>query len=276
MIASFRFKLRAVDPVDLPSFSGTVASSLFLRLIAAADPGLASRIHRGAVAREYAVTPFLVRGSYFRGRVNAGGEFEFRASMVSDRLTRTVVDSVASGEGGKLELGGSRVYLEEIEAVVRDYGDLGGGCFPAVKVRFLTPVRFSVASTVKRQRPKFRLFPTPEHVFHSLMDHWNMFAPEGLKAPDEVRDFVQNYVVETAYKIRKKVLEGTGGRVFVGTVGWVVFSVMAEEEEPCSWLARLLEYGRFFNVGTGRSIGLGVMDYQPLPRSGLVDSRDAD
>ena len=213
--------------------------------------------------KAYAVTPFSSQGSFNPRYIPPGRVFSFRASIVEDSIARIFLKSLVRGEGEKVTLGKTRLVLESVEARAVLHGDLESRGYKAYVIHFLTPVRFSVASTVKRRKPKFRLFPIPEHIFHSLSDHWNAFAPNSLKTPKDFPEWVQNYVAEVDFKLKPVTLKGTANRVFKGSVGKLTLASV-EDNRYSGWLTRLLEYGRYLNVGTGRSIGLGVIDYKPL------------
>ncbi len=263
MIAVFEIKLRTLDPLTLPQFSGTIAKSLFLRLVAATDPRAAIKAHEGASPRPYSVTPLLHHGRPAPQLLPPGAQLGLRVAVADDELAQTLVESLVTGEAQRLHLGRARLYTEAIGARLVRHSDLPAGTFTGARVEFHTPVRFSVASTARRRKPKFRLFPTPEHLFHSLSDHWNLYAPEGLKAPTWLPALVRDYIVETGYRLRRTALKATQGRVLVGSTGWVNYRPV-EPVDDKGWLNRLLAYGELFNAGTGRSLGLGMMTWIPL------------
>jgi len=265
MITVFTIRLYAEEPVTLPEFSGTVAKSVFLKLVAAADAQAALRAHQGAKPRPYSVTPLLLNGAPAPRLTPPGATLELRVAIADDALAEKLLHAIVAGHAYTLQLGAARLRTASIDSAMLSHSDLPAGRFQGAHVEYITPVRFSVAPTGKRHRPKFRLFPTPERLFNSLYKHWNLYAPPGMQAPDWIPQLVQDYVAESGYHIRRTALRGTGGRVFVGTTGWVNY-IPVEDFDDHGWLTRLLAYGQLFNAGTGRSIGLGVMRYTPHPR----------
>lgn len=264
MITVITVKLRALDPVILPEFSGTTAVSVLLRLLATVDPHAAVQAHQDGTPRSYSVTPLLTgSGRPAPQLVNPGAQLQLRVAIADDRLAQTLAEALLTGEALQITLGRARLYTEAIDSKITFHHDLPATPFTGAKVRFHTPVRFSVASTRKRRNPKFRLFPIPEHVFHSLADHWNLYAPTTLKTPEWLPQLVRDYIVETGYRLRRVKLRGTEGRVFVGSTGWVNYRPV-EPVDDGGWLTRLLAYGQLFNVGTGHSIGLGMMTWEKL------------
>ncbi|RLG43190.1 MAG: hypothetical protein DRN81_07055, partial [Thermoproteota archaeon] len=123
-----------------------------------------------------------------------------------------------------------------------------------VKIVFKTPVRFSVPS-LRRRCPKFSLFPEPERVFPNILRHWNRFF-EPRFSVDGVVEFVRDFVFVSDYRLRPVVVEMTHGRKVVGSVGYVMYRFL--DRSNLDVLLALLRYGELFNVGTGRSMGLGV------------------
>ncbi len=260
-LAVFTLSFTTQSKLSLPEFSGTLALSLFLDIVAKADPSLARSLHESRRRKPYAVTPFEWKGRFYGfTEVPPGERVRIRASIVGD-LARKFMEGLVDTPPFVVRLGDATLELDSVEARVHMMEEVSGVVAEAVRVDFLTPVRFSVAGTVKRKRPKFRLFPTPEHLFHSLADHWNEFAPARLRVPARLAEWVVNHAVEVDYRLRPVTLRGTKGRVFRGSVGYVIYRF--DDASFLPWAAKLLEYGTMVNVGTGRSTGLGVMSYRP-------------
>ena len=259
-IATFKLTFLTKNPLILPQFSGTIALSVFLEVLSRADPELARELHEYRGRKPYAVSPFNWRDKFYGFRlVPSGEEVWFRAAVIGD-VTRKFLSGLIDSLPTDFRLGNTELELQDVQVDVKSMEEVSGFKAEAVRVDFLTPVRFSVAGTKKRRTPKFRLFPTPEHVFHSLADHWNEHAPRGLKVPHRFPEWVINYAVEVDYRLKPITLEGTGNRVFRGSVGYVIYRF--NDLSMSAWATRLLEYGQLVNVGTGRSTGLGVMKYR--------------
>ena len=170
------------------------------------------------------------------------------------------IEGLASDPFPVIQLGGTVLTVESVDVAIMKFDEIIGEAGEAVRLDFHTPVRFSVAGSKKRRKPKFRLFPIPEHVFHSLMDHWNTYAGAENRIRKGFAEWVINEAVEVDYRLRPITLHATRSRIFRGSVGYIIYRF--HDPKYLDTAAKLLQYGTYMNVGTGRSIGLGVMTYR--------------
>lgn len=243
----------------MPEFSGTIAASIFLEILSKKAPEAAKKLHETPKPKPYAVTPLKLGGKYNPRLAKPGSRLTFRAAVAGETAKLFIEGLIAEPFPVK-RLGGARVTIESIDVNVIRFGEVTGEGGEALRLDFHTPVRFSVAGTKRRRKPKFRLFPIPEHVFHSLMDHWNAYAGVENRIRRSFAEWVINEAVEVDYRLRPVTLHATRGRIFRGSVGYIIYRF--NDPKYLDTAAKLLQYGTYMNVGTGRSIGLGVMTYR--------------
>ncbi|RLE38700.1 CRISPR-associated endoribonuclease Cas6 [Candidatus Woesearchaeota archaeon] len=267
-----RFVLRFVplESIVLPKFTGHIVLSLFLRMLGSVDAKYASYLHDYKGVKPYAVKPFMgdrgvLYSPEFKGVIlKSGNEYFFQVSLVQEEpakkfleaLTTSVVDSTFR------LLGRSPITITDVSIEVHDLEDLEPEFTDdRFKVRFITPTRFSVRRRTLRRKPLFSLVPTPLSLFHSLVHHWNTFAPPSKKIKEErFLDWILDNVYESDLRLRADVAPIGDGKKVIGVVGYVIYRVEEPESSYLRDMFLLLRYGEYFNVGNSRSMGLGVMD----------------
>ena len=73
---------------------------------------------------------------------------------------------------------------------------------------------------------------------------------------EELEKYVIDFVYVTDYSLKPVTMKTTHGRLIRGSVGYVIYRLA--EKSQAEILLALLKYGEMFNIGTGRSVGIGV------------------
>ena len=262
----------------LPRFTGSITLSCILNIISTIDKEYAEKLHESKQLKPYSCTPIyplpnpekLLPPPNHITYLKLNKKYAMRITIISDNLmTKFLL--------GLNDLAIEALYfkLMEVPCLINDISVRAytfNSLEPKVKsdmikVRFLTPTRFAVRGTVKRKRPKFRLFPVPENLFHSLVHHWNYFAPPESRIPEtKFLDYVVNFVYEDDYKIKRETVEIGKGRKAVGFIGYCVYRFYKTKSKWFEIALRLLTYGELINVGNAKSMGLGVIKVEEFQK----------
>jgi len=274
LLTSLLFSFVNENDVILPGFSGPIASSIFLELINRVDPKLSTKLHETKKPKPYSCTPlFRAPLSKYRAskcknfiKIPAGARIWFRVALVGGKYVAKVLKSLVSNAdfsfkvfNSKFEFMGLEFTQYDFESLIKESKQLLEQLWKkglSVKISFYTPTRFAVASiTGRRKEPKFSLFPEPERVFPNIARHWNSFMK--WKIPlKELEKYVIDFVYVTDYSLKPITMKTTHGRVIRGSVGYIIYNIT--EKSQAEILLTLLKYGELFNIGTGRSMGIGV------------------
>ena len=278
-IASFELTFIPLRDILLPRFTGGIALSSLLSLLSQADSSLAKRLHSSKEMKPYSCTPIYPHGRIpslpSKGSIThlrKGMRYCLRFTLITDIIIEKflqAINAISQDQTWDLRLMDVRCPILEAKAQVTTYREIRPSMRDDyVKVRFLTPTRFAVRSTMRRPKPKFRLFPVPENLFHSLAHHWNSFAPKSLKIDEnQLYEYVLNLVAEDDYNIRRESVEIGKGRKAVGFTGYCVYHFQRPDHPAFEACMKLLAYGELVNVGNAKSMGLGVMKVEPFMRT---------
>jgi len=272
-LISLLFNFVNANDIILPGFSGPIASSIFLELINRIDPELSVKLHETKKPKPYSCTPlFHIPLSKYKAskiknfiRIPRGSKIWFRVSLAGEEYAIKVLKSLISCSNFSFEIFNSNLELIDLEYKQYNFKSLLEESMReienkwrkslSVKISFYTPTRFAVASTGRRKEPKFSLFPEPERVFPNIARHWNSFME--WKIPlEELEKYVIDFVYVTDYSLKPVTMKTTHGRLIRGSVGYVIYRLA--EKSQAEILLALLKYGEMFNIGTGRSVGIGV------------------
>lgn len=121
---------------------------------------------------------------------------------------------------------------------------------PATRVtlRFDSPTSFKSSGM---QVP----IPTPDLVFGSLVDRWNLFSP--IPLGDEMREFSRTCVAISRYELRSAPIPHKGGSFRVGGVGEVTYTALAGDRYWNGAMQMLADFAKFSGVGVQTTNGMG-------------------
>jgi len=118
-------------------------------------------------------------------------------------------------------------------------------------LEFKTPTQFT-----KRGSNRPYLFPTPEYLLSNLARIWNTFSEIKVDL-DELILWVRAHVFVRAYKLKTQEVNIGKTALQVGFRGNLLLII--DEGDFCEWVKALLLFSEYSNVGTKRSIGMGVV-----------------
>lgn len=257
------YTLRPRRAARVPAGLGRAAHALVLDMVAAADPGLAGRLHAANELRPLTVSnPLGIAGPGPEAEVRPGRAYRLRVTALTDeleRLARRWLDAPPE----EVSLGGVAWAVEGVTARAADdpwagregYGALvegalrrAGGGPGRWTLEFGSPVSF-------RQRGMCQPLPLPELVFGSLLDRWNALAP--LPLPGEVRRYAAECLLVSRYDLRTEVELSKGGVPQVGAVGRCSYIALEDDPAMVGCIEALARFALYGGVGAGTARGLG-------------------
>ena len=168
---------------------------------------------------------------------------------VEQKLTR-LIDILQDGT----YIGVSRFAVEKIllsrdsyKAIIEKGVKLSNHLY----LSFKTPVQFK-----SKQSSKPFVFPLPEYIFSSLGRIWNTFSEIKVDL-DELISWVRTHVYVRAYTLKTREINIGKTALQVGFRGNLLLII--DEGDFCEWVKALLLFSEYSNVGTKRSIGMGVV-----------------
>ncbi|MBI3960735.1 MAG: CRISPR system precrRNA processing endoribonuclease RAMP protein Cas6 [Chloroflexi bacterium] len=117
-----------------------------------------------------------------------------------------------------------------------------------VTLRFDSPTSFKSGGM---QVP----IPTPDLVFGSLVDRWNLFSPVLLS--DEMREFSRACIAISRYNLRSVPMPHKQGGFHVGGVGEVTYTALAGDRYWRGAMQMLADFAKFSGVGVQTTNGMG-------------------
>ena len=263
MRSSLVLQIEARDSGGLPASLGRAAQALLLRLVAAQDAALATRMHDGEGPRPYTVSNAVIgRRSGGSLRVEAGDTGWVRFTGLTAEVSRCL-QALAAAPPASVDLDGFpfAVAGATLDPAIHLWAGQVG--YSELAARYLLAqgvpprqVRLEfVAPTTFRREGRYLPLPLPELVFGSLLERWQAFAPVALSP--EVRRFATEAVVISQYDLRSRSLPSKEGGLLIGFTGEVTFSVLNRDRYWLSVLNLLAAYAFYCGTGYRVSAGLG-------------------
>ena len=261
--------------IVLTNFTGTVVESFFLKLLDRIEPGLGDKLHSEKRPKPFSVTPFFVDGRPVIGYrpvvVRAGSVLWFRVSIVGDLGTKLIplLTDLMYREVNFFKIS-AKFVVSNIEARIVSTDAFFEPGSTVFKIRFLSPTRFAIKKPRRSRRPRYCFCPEAWRIVKSSLKHWRNFVD--IHISDKIVEWSYYYVVladfGTLRGFRSNVVTVRlpRGGVARGYVGFALYQVLGRRRLHELWA--LLRYAQLMNVGTGRSMGLGVVEIIELkPRS---------
>ena len=114
------------------------------------------------------------------------------------------------------------------------------------------PLCFAGPTAFKSQGVHVPL-PLPELVFGSLVERWNHFSPETLKAT--FREFARTQIVISFFDVHSRPVRHKNGSVRMGAVGEVTYRVLNQDYLVTAHI--LADYAKHAGVGVQTTNGMG-------------------
>lgn len=113
---------------------------------------------------------------------------------------------------------------------------------------------------------KFSFCPEPARLVKSIYKHWYTFINKHISS--KIIEWTYNYVVLADFGTFRKnksnvvTVKLPKGEIVRGFIGYGIYQVFGSKRLHQLWA--LLRYGQLINVGTSKSMGLGVIEVREL------------
>jgi CRISPR-associated endoribonuclease Cas6 len=257
----------------IPSNIGQQANAAVLRLIAAADEALATRLHDGDGPKPLTVAGLLgEEGRSGVVHVTPERRYELRITVLSDELER-LVEGWTAERIGVLELPGGVWEVEQIWRATEEHPWAGheryetlaaGALLRATEAPSRWTLEFAAPVTFRRGGLNVPV-PLPELVFGSLLERWNAFAP--LALPEELWRFTAECLAISRYELRSAAqpIERTAWQI--GGVGRCSYSAVNRDRYWLACVETLARFAFYSGVGAGTARGMGRARLLPDSRA---------
>jgi CRISPR-associated endoribonuclease Cas6 len=277
------FTLRPEEAATVSPALGRAAHAAVLEQIAAADGGLAARIHADERVKPLTVAPLgALVGRGDPVQVSPDRVYDLRVTLLAaplealaaywtpEALPRLTIDDVewrverVSADAHAHPWAGRATFDELLGGAMRSAACGSGGRWT---IEFATPVTF-------RQGGRNQPLPLPELVFGSLLDRWNALAP--LALPDETRAFVADALAVSRFELRSSVAPAKGGAIQIGSVGRCTYTAISRDRYGLACVEALARFAFYSGVGAGTARGFGQTRLLPArPAGQRADERAA-
>ncbi len=272
-IVVVRIYLTPKHDIILTNFTGTVVESFLLKLIDNVEPGLSDKLHNTRGPKPFSVTPFFIGKKPIIGikpvHVQAGSKLWFRISIIGDLAIRAIpqfldlIDKEVTFFKNSIKL-----IVENVEVDIVDINTLFNNDvnYKAFKINFLTPTRFALRRPRRSKRARFCFCPDAWRIIKSSLKHWRYFT--NIHISDKVIQWAYQYVILADFGPFRGVKSNVitvrlpRGGIARGYVGFALYQILGRRRLSEFWA--LIRYAELMNVGTGRSMGLGVISVKKL------------
>ncbi len=269
MLTSTVIRLRARQDATLPDAMGEYGHAAFLSLIREVAPELAIALHDSGGRRPYTVSPLYGGRKRERGNVEivAGREYWMRFTIFDPQLYAVFGRYFAENASFDLDLvlGGARFGIEEV-TTAPDQHRWGGyatfeGLLAEARDSRIVPLRFQSLTAFSLGRepdvgPRCEILPVPLLVFDSLLQRWNLCAPQPLAERRAWREWVAEHVVVRQYQLKSEMWRFRK-HVQIGFVGDCSFEARGKSVDEVRQLNALAAFAFYAGVGMKTTMGMG-------------------
>lgn len=268
MLTSLVLTVRAAQAVDLPRNLGRASHALFLRLIAARDPGLAYALHEETGARAFTCSGLVGGQSDAQAlHLTPGAEVWLRFAGLNAQVSEHLL-GLANEPPDVVELDGHRLQVCKATVDSQEHPWAGRDGYRAlcdrilhapglpsrsVTVEFASPTTFHTRNAAG-QRVNVPL-PLPGLVFGSLLDRWQVFSP--IAVDPDTRRYAEEMVVLSRHKLRTRALRFKEAGSEIGFVGEATFATLSIDRYWGRVLQVLAAYAFYAGVGAKTTMGMG-------------------
>ncbi len=256
------FTIRPLQARSVPASLGRATHAAFLRLIDAADPALAARIHDEEGRKPLTVSNVLGLGSERFSETDPARDYFLRVTLLTPELEQ-IAANWRPEHLGELDLDGTPWQVTARAEQASEHPWAGGATYEQLAAPLLErpddlpnrwTIRFSSPVTFRRRGVNMP-FPLPELVFGGLLEQWNAVAPIAL--PEEVRRYAEECIAISRYDLRTMAGPTNGGAIQIGALGRCTYIATNRDRY---WLACITTLGRlafYSGVGAGTTRGFG-------------------
>ncbi len=272
-IYTFKIYLTPLQDIVFTNFTGTITLSMILNLLDKVRPGLSEQLHSTRRPKPYSVTPLFLRSYPLTGIkpvvARAQSTLWFRVSVVGD-LGLDLLNVLSSMIGEVVELFQirARAVISNVEAQVRSIESLFSPGSTVFRVKYLTPTRFALKKPRKKDKARYSFCPEAWRIVKSTLRHWrehvDTHVSEGLVLWTYQNVVIMDFGPAPGLRSNVVTVRLPRGGVARGYVGFALYRVLGKDRENIRRLWALLRYAELMNVGTGKSMGLGVIQLEEL------------
>lgn len=243
---------------------GELVHGWLFRILGEVDPVLFASLHAPRTSRQ----PFTI------APVRAGPSVLWvRLSWISERTGLGLTRALEFTLGSVLRLGSREMRFDGHEPCPAWGGSveqwLAGACaLPSRRASQNLTMRFA-SPTMFRHQAHNLMFPTPEHVFGSLIRTWNANCVPAI--PEAAARDVLDRAVVRGYRLSTK-RTGNGRYPEYGFTGTCTYGLVPWDSTPWGLASALAAFGEFAGVGYKASMGMGrvevVTDRRPRRPTG--------
>jgi CRISPR-associated endoribonuclease Cas6 len=279
MLLSVTLALKATAKSPVLGALGRPSQAWFLTQIAQKRPGLAEALHDEQGPKPFTVSTLLDRyGNPLRSGVvlQKGQPCWLRITTIGEELCEAFLVNVLYDLPSMLTLYKMNFQIESYSLNPEDHPWAGQTTFSDISQHLqdsksLQNVQMEFASpTAFRSSGNDIALPLPKHIFRSLWNKWNAFAPEPMQLQNQWPSFADACIfvneLSNINTVFWKFAEGTRGTAtgFTGKVGFILpyKSKVPEKWQPY-WdgaalvMQSLAQFAFYSGVGHHSTVGMG-------------------
>ena len=265
------FFLQAQETSFVQSFFGPAERGDILNLLLDHLPDLAKELHKSNEIRPYALTPLSFNNKFlvpFKGggvKISSGQVYTFKMKLVLKDIYKKLVDTLLTAPELKFQIYNINFLIISIQLFQKPLLNIfppSENIFNNVNSPNAWNIFFNTPTQFKSKYDTIIPFPIPSLIFNNLYHSWNYFFGTPRFITKELWfDYLEQKLYCRKHKIRTVQLKFGNSSSEIGFIGSCLI-VSKEEKNPVnSFLTSLLELGETLNVGTKRTLGFGVMNY---------------
>ena len=258
MITKFEIHLVPAETKYFRMYSGAFVRGFLYWVLRRISREFASKLHSDRHLAPFATSP-VFKGNEVANRLEEGEKYRFFITTFIEEIGEALKDYFISMD--KLFFAGDYQEAERVEVEYVCESELKNDAkSKKFKINFITPCYLRTPS----QGYRFVPLPIPQLLFRSLARLWEAFVKP---LPSGYRDWLDEWgVVVSGCSIATEKVLLRRQTWSVGFKGEVSFSIPDDSyvEKFAKTTATLLNFGKYSNVGGGRTSGLGVIDYSLL------------
>jgi CRISPR-associated endoribonuclease Cas6 len=254
MIVNFKINFTSAETKFFRMYSGAFVRGFLYWVLKKISRDLASKLHSDRYLAPFATSPVFKDGEIVN-RLEEGNHYSFSISVFVKEIGEALKDYFVSID--KLYFAGGHQEVEKIEVKYVNVDELKQEAIRRFRIYFITPCYLRTPSNSYRFIP----LPIPQLLFRSLARLWEAFIKP---LPSEYRNWLDNWgIVVSGCNISSEKVLLRKGAWSVGFKGEALFSIPEDSynEDFARITSSLLNFGRYSNVGGGRTSGLGMIDY---------------
>lgn len=265
------FFLQAQETSIVQAFFGPAERGAVLNLLLEQLPDLAKELHNSNDIRPYALTPLSFNNKFlvpFKGggiKIFSGNVYSFKMKLVLKTIYEKLVNTLLNSSNLKFQIYDINFLIVSIQLSQKPLLNIfppSENIFNKVNSPNAWNIFFKTPTQFKSKYDTIIPFPIPSFIFNNLYHTWNyFFGTPNFITKELWFDFLEQKLYCRKHKIQTVQLKFGNSSSEIGFIGSCLI-VSKEEKSPFnSFLTTLLELGETLNVGSKRTLGFGVINY---------------